>query len=308
MYKVAVLMSTYNGEKYLREQIDSILAQEGVEVTLYVRDDGSSDGTIGIVEEYLRDCKNVILTIGENMGVGNSFMQLVYDTPGDFDYYAFSDQDDIWLKEKIKVAIRKIDQKQGPVLYTSNQMLVDKTGNKLSLRYPENFEMPVSLETEYHNNMISGCTFVFNKRLKLLLAEDIRRPRVELLRKRIHDVWVANVASLYEGIVYDKNAYILYRQHENNVVGGYAHGHLYDIKQKIKKLKNPNLRNGRSLISIELCRTFPEKVVEHPLIYCCKDVFTLKSKLFLITHIKELKKYTSESYIGLIGKIILGFY
>lgn len=308
MYRVAVLMSTYNGEKYLREQIDSILAQEGVAVTLYVRDDGSSDGTIGILEDYSRECKNINLTKGQNMGVGNSFMQLVYDTSDDFDYYAFSDQDDIWLKEKLKVAIRNIDRRQGPILYASNQMLVDKAGNRISLRYPEHFEMPVSLENEYHSNMISGCTFVFNKNLKLLLSEDLRRPSAELLRKRIHDAWVAAVASLYEGIIYDKCAYIHYRQHENNVVGGYTHGHLYDIKEKIKRLRNPALRNGRSLISVELCRAFPEKAVEHPLIYCCKDGFTLESKLFLMNHIKDLKKYTSESYLGLMGKIIFGFY
>lgn len=78
MSSVAVLMSTYNGEKYLKEQIDSILAQKDVDVTLFIRDDGSSDNTIGICKEYVEKHKNIVLKTGENIGVGNSFMQLVY--------------------------------------------------------------------------------------------------------------------------------------------------------------------------------------------------------------------------------------
>ena len=308
MDKVAILMSTYNGERYLSEQIDSILSQEGVEVTLYIRDDGSSDGTIGIVKEYAQNYQNIILTIGKNIGVGNSFMQLVYDCSDDFDYYAFSDQDDIWLKDKLKVAIDSIKQKNMPALYASNQMLVDENGKQISLRYPKDYDMQNPLEAQFQINRISGCTFVFNKELKTVLSEPVRRPTKGLLRKRIHDVWVSNVASLYDGIIYDSNAYIQYRQHENNVVGAYAYGHLYDFKEKLKKLKNPAYRNGRSSISIELCRTFPEKVIGHPLVYCCRDGLTFKAKKFLVKNIGGLRKYTGETFIGLAGKILFSFY
>ena len=101
--KVAILLATYNGEKYLREQIDSILKQNGVDLTLYVRDDGSTDGTIDLLKEYVVNTKAVKLDIGKNLGVGNSFMQLLYDCPNDFDFYAFSDQDDIWDENKLYV-------------------------------------------------------------------------------------------------------------------------------------------------------------------------------------------------------------
>lgn len=308
MDKVAILMSTYNGEKYLREQIDSILFQKGVEVTLYIRDDGSSDGTIDIVKKYAQKYQNIIWTIGKNVGVGNSFMQLIYDCPDDFDYYAFSDQDDIWLEDKLKVAIDNIKPKDRPALYASNQMLVDENGSQISLRYPKDYDMQNSVEAQFQINRISGCTFVFNKMLKKVLSEPVRRPTEELLRKRIHDVWVSNVAALYDGIVYDNNAYIQYRQHENNVVGAYAYGHLYDLKEKIKKIKNPAYRNGRSSISLELCRTFPEKAITHPLVYCCRDGLSFKAKLFLLKNIGGLRKYTGETFIGLAGKILFSFY
>ena len=166
MDKVAILMSTYNGAKYLREQIDSILFQKGVEVTLYIRDDGSSDGTIDIVKEYAQKYQNIIWTMGKNVGVGNSFMQLIYDCPDDYDYYAFSDQDDIWLEDKLKVAIDSIKQRDTPALYASNQMLVDENGTQISLRYPNDYDMQNSVEAQFQINRISGCTFVFNKVLK----------------------------------------------------------------------------------------------------------------------------------------------
>ena len=117
MDKVAILMSTYNGEKYLDEQIGSILAQEGVDVTLYIRDDGSSDRTAEIIKYYCKSYHNVSFTQGENLGVGNSFMQLVYDAKDVYYYYAFADQDDIWLPEKIKMAADKIKESKRPLLY-----------------------------------------------------------------------------------------------------------------------------------------------------------------------------------------------
>ena len=98
--KIAVLMSTYNGEEFLRDQIESILNQEKVNVTLYVRDDGSSDRTVEILSSYEEQGK-LKLICGKNCGVGNSFMHLLYTSDQDFDFYAFSDQDDIWLPDKL---------------------------------------------------------------------------------------------------------------------------------------------------------------------------------------------------------------
>ena len=308
MHKVAVLMSTYNGDKYLREQIDSILAQKGVDLTLFIRDDGSSDRTIDIVRQYLAREEKIVFFSGKNVGVGNSFMKLLYNCPDDYDYYAFSDQDDIWELSKLAVAINQLQKTKKALLYTCNQELIDKNGCSLGYRFPEDYQVYIELEALIQTNKLSGCTYVFTKQLKRMLSAIERRPSSELLRNRIHDVWVAAVAALDNGIIYDKKAHIKYRQHENNVVGAYDYGFLYDIKRKLRKIKNPELRNGRSSISMELCRAFPEKAIKYPIIYCCKDGLTLSTKLFLLKNNKVMKKYTNETYIGLLGKIIFGFY
>lgn len=308
MFRVAVLMSTFNGEKYLREQIDSILAQDGVKLTLYIRDDGSSDNTIEIVKEYLNHSDNINLDIGENMGVGNSFMQMVYDVGDEYDYYAFSDQDDVWYTDKLLRAIEMIGNTEEPRLYGSNQELLDKDKCKLGLRYSSDLVLQTEVESVFQTNRISGCTLVFNRKLKELLCEEKRRPTKTLLRNRIHDVWVVNVAALYGGLIYDVNAYIGYRQHENNVVGAYSGGIMFNITEKIRKIRKPQYRNGRSLISYELSNTFPEKAVEHPIIYCCHNGLTRQAKKYLLRNIKSVKKYTDEGYMSLALKICVGLY
>ena len=105
MYEVAVLMSTYNGEKYLREQVKSIFQQEQVKVSLYVRDDGSTDNTIKIINELQKEYDNIFLIKGENIGWRRSFRYLIDNVPTKYEYYAFSDQDDFWLKRKLIRAI-----------------------------------------------------------------------------------------------------------------------------------------------------------------------------------------------------------
>ena len=120
MDSVVVLMSTYNGERFLEEQIESILKQKDVDVVLYVRDDGSSDRTKQILDEYQRKNAQMLVSYEKNEGVGNSFMDLVYMAPETSDYYAFADQDDIWRDTKLIEAIKLLKQ-SGKNLYVSNQ-------------------------------------------------------------------------------------------------------------------------------------------------------------------------------------------
>ena len=95
--KVLILLSTYNGERYIKEQIESLLKQENVKVSILVRDDGSTDGTINILNEYQKQGKLKWYT-GENLKPAKSFMNLVENAP-EYEYYAFCDQDDVWLKD-----------------------------------------------------------------------------------------------------------------------------------------------------------------------------------------------------------------
>ena len=216
MKKVAVLMSAYNGEKYIREQIDSVLAQKDVDLTLYIRNDGSKDKTSEILKEYSK-LPNVTVFDEENTGVGISFMRLVYNVPDTFDYYCFCDQDDIWLPDKIISGIDMIEGSDIPMLYTSNQELVDSEGKSYDMRYKE--IPPFSYKQLVCANRLAGCTFVWNNRLQKELCAPGHRPDESFFKIRIHDVWVMLVASLKGKIVYDSNSHIHYRIHAANVVG-----------------------------------------------------------------------------------------
>ena len=216
---VAVLMSTYNGEKYIREQLDSIFAQRGVDVRLYVRDDGSTDDTLNIVNTYAAAHTVEVLQDGENVGPGESFMRLVYryaHTP-DIEYYAFADQDDVWLEDKLLVAVEAIRAAgfEGPVLYGSNQLLyVD--GENRGDRHRE--RQSVELIPHLTINTIAGCTFVFNKALACLVT-DADRPDPRIIKYRIHDAWMMLVAIACGHAIYDETSHMLYRIHSGNAVG-----------------------------------------------------------------------------------------
>ena len=211
-------MSTYNGEQYLSEQIDSILSQEGVDVTLFIRDDVSKDATITIIKAYLNRTNRVVLISGErNLGPERSFKVLLDRAYhyGDFEYFAYADQDDIWMSKKLFVAINRICDISKPALYGSNQYIYMNGLNK-GLRFDE--PPDTSLISSMSNNRVSGCTMVFNS----ILAKEMvsRLYDNEFFRgEKMHDTWTAVTANILGDFIYDRDAYILYRQHNNNVVG-----------------------------------------------------------------------------------------
>lgn len=252
MKKVAVLMSTYNGMRFLPEQVESILSQKDVEVQLFVRDDGSSDGTVDYLSKF---DDRLTLIPGKNLGVGNSFMQLVYMVPETYDYYAFSDQDDIWMQEKLAIAVNALDDRPGSCLYVSNQTLTDAGGKPIGNRYAT--APDVSFRQILCQNMISGCTMVWNRELHVLLSDPSHRPDPELLRARIHDVWVAMAAAVTGEILYDDESHIYYRQHENNVVGVRR---TPILSQWMDKVEKPELRCGRSRLAKETLRCFEDQI------------------------------------------------
>ena len=217
MKQVQVLMSTYNGEKYLKEQIDSILEQTDVEVSLLVRDDGSTDGTIKILEEYKRNNKNISWYQGKNIGTGKSFFELLKDTIEGADYYAFADQDDYWFPEKLIKAIERIQIVEGeyidcPLLYGSNVIYATKDLKKREKYRYKNKKKP-TFGNALLENICIGCTQVFNKELFCVVRE--KQPREKIW----HDWWLYLSASCFGQVIYDEEAYILYRQHGENQVG-----------------------------------------------------------------------------------------
>ena len=304
MINVAVLMSTYNGEKYLKEQLESILKQSGVNVQIFIRDDCSSDSTRDILTQYSNENPDIHINLGENLGVGNSFMELLYSVPDSFDYYALADQDDIWEENKIIEAVNKLEDK---LLYASNQECVDKFGNSIGLRYKEDAFIHLTPVSILECNMIAGCTMVMSNKFFKLLTKESNRPSQSLLRNRIHDVWLAMVASLFEGIVYDTRSFIKYRQHENNVVGAKS-SFSKRVKSKIKKLRHSEYRNGRSWLAREIVERFPAEAENYPLIKICSQSKSFKGKIRILKNGKELRSYTKESRMGFFIKVMFGLF
>lgn len=209
---VHVFLSTYNGEKYLREDLDSILAQESVQVELHVRDDGSKDGTADILKEYAQRYPNMDVVFGDNVGYIRSFMWLTeHQEPREGEYYAFSDQDDIWLPKKLISAVEMIENDgfDGPMVYYSDLNVVDE--NDKFIRKANTWEGTI---TKYKLSVfigIRGCTMVFNNSMqKLLFGRKVQKISG-------HDTYIALIGYWLGKVVYDENAYIDYRQTGENL-------------------------------------------------------------------------------------------
>lgn len=208
--QVEVLMSTYNGQKYLNEQVSSILSQKDVDVSLLVRDDGSSDQTTVMLDEYQQRGLLRWYT-GENLRPARSFLHLLSHA-GPFDYYAFSDQDDYWNPEKLAAAVERLREFSGvPALYFCQTQLADSQLNPIDTPH---IHPLLTFGESLVYQFVGGCTMVMNARLRDIVC----KYTPDYLP--MHDVWIY-VVSLGVGakVVFDSEPHILYRQHGGNVVG-----------------------------------------------------------------------------------------
>ena len=211
--RVAVLMSSYNGKNYIEEQIESILAQDfDGTLDLWVRDDGSTDGTLEILERYAQAGK-LQWYRGENLGPARSFLDLVKHCPG-YDFYAFADQDDYWMPDKVSSGVTSLLGWNVPAVYFANAELVDKElsslGRNVYKRSPK-----LDFETLTCAGGILGCTMVFNQAMALQIQEKPLPGQLQM-----HDFYVCALCLALDGkMIFDPTAYIKYRQHGKNVVG-----------------------------------------------------------------------------------------
>lgn len=224
--KVQILMSTYNGERFLQEQIESLLCQTWENLEILIRDDGSKDRTPDILEEYRANYHNVKVYLEENLGVSQSFFELLKKS--DADYVAFCDQDDIWLEDKIEAAVRKLEREKGPALYCGNKILVDSEGNSME-KQDTRTRIP-GFGNAVVECICTGCTAVMNRELTDIIRT--RLPEHAIL----HDWWSYLAATYVGKVIFDTHAYIKYRQHEMNVVGAKV-GFWGEVKAKAAYLK-----------------------------------------------------------------------
>lgn len=269
--KLAVLMSTYNGEEYIREQIDSILKQEtDFEFELLVRDDGSTDSTKEILQEYA-DNKKLKWFSGENLKPAKSFMSLIKAAQG-YDYYAFADQDDIWHSDKLQYAVSAICDCDGPALSFANAKLVDSNGIYLGRNVYKHEPC-----TDYYSLVcgasVLGCTVVFNSELAKLVQDN---PLPENLV--MHDAYMSILCALFDGkIVYDKEAHMDYRQHGKNVVGT-NWTKLDAVKDRIHNITKPQ-KVSFALMAESLCKIYSEVPDNKKLVFLKKVAEYKKSLL-----------------------------
>ena len=246
MEDVLVLLSTYNGEKYLQEQLDSLYAQEDVKVNILVRDDASSDKTVEILDA---NKKKGLLNwySGANLGPARSFMDLVYQAPK-YDWYAFCDQDDYWVKDKLIIAINKLKAKDNsiPALYYGSPIIVDSKLMVLK-SYKGSAHKMLDFNSAMINSNATGCTMVFNHSLLKLIKE--KQPSY----LHMHDSWFHKVCIIAHGfLIYDENVHIYYRQHGNNVIG--SRKSIFErIQQRFISLRQKGCIRSRTAQSLLMC-------------------------------------------------------
>lgn len=248
--KLAILMATYNGEKYIKEQIESILSQTYQEFDVYIRDDNSKDNTLNIINEYARKYPNKIFIVkDENIAKGaykNFMLLLEYVKKMDkYDLFMFSDQDDVWLKNKVEIVVNKYNEqldKNMPILIHTDLYVVDKDLNIISNSFVKYSKLR-SDYTEFNKylvqNNVTGCTMLINKKLVNLVNFKIEYVIM-------HDWYFALIASSFGKVIYIDKPTINYRQHGDNTVGaksGKGIKYLYskisqkdNVKESIKNL------------------------------------------------------------------------
>jgi glycosyltransferase involved in cell wall biosynthesis len=213
--RVAVVLSSYNGERYLAEQLESIVSQEGVDVTLLVRDDGSRDSSTSIVEAFASRYDNVKLIRGDNRGVTGSFFAALAQAENTSDYFAFSDQDDVWEQGKLAkgvAALRAERDTSVPSLYFSKLEVVDEQLRHIA--YTRRIFRDISFKNALFQNIVTGCTVVMNRP-----ARDIVLSAGQADSILIHDWWCYLAISALGRVIFDDKSAIKYRQHGRNQVG-----------------------------------------------------------------------------------------
>lgn len=238
---INILLATYNGEKYLKEQFDSLFTQTYQDFKILVRDDGSNDKTIEIIKEYEIKYPNKFELIEDdlgNLGSSKSFMKLLEHS--DNDYLMFCDQDDVWLPNKIETSLQKLKElekehgKDIPLLVFTDLQVVDVNLNILEKSFWSYQKLIPNISKDWKKllaqNVITGCTIIMNKK-----AKEVSLPFT--LKIMIHDQWIGVNVSKYGKIGYINEQTIFYRQHGKNVAGAHNYGFKY-LKNKIQDIKN----------------------------------------------------------------------
>ncbi len=230
--KIQILLSTYNGESYLREQLDSFVGLNNYKnVKVLIRDDGSTDKTIDILKEYNKKYGFKYIC-GKNVGVNKSIYRLLKYCDLSCDYYAVSDQDDVWYKNKFDITLEKLSEcnEKTPTLFASCSSITDSDLNVIGKTI-----IPKKGVTFYNamiQNVCPGHTQVFNKKLLLELRNNYS-DEISVI-----DHWIYLYTSAFGKVMFTYDCTVYHRQHTNNSVGYQTNF----IKKTIARIKRLNFK------------------------------------------------------------------
>ncbi len=235
--KVAILMATYNGAKFIEEQLDSIINQHFEQWDLYIQDDFSNDNTPQILQDFARKDKRIhILQASEKMGAKNNFAVLMQKVEAD--YYFFADQDDIWFPSKMdnslsKMKVAELNNPNRPIIVHSDLKVVDESLSEIDPSLWNMLRINPSLlqtfESMAAHCLLTGCTMLINHKAKEV---SLPIPQEALM----HDVWIGLMTLKHNGLILELDyPTILYRQHGNNTLGAKDYRINY-LLQKVRYL------------------------------------------------------------------------
>ncbi len=291
--KIQILLSTYNGERFLRQQLDSILSQDIEGVSLLVRDDGSTDATVEILKEY-RERYGIEVILGGNLGLNRSMYELVAARDTACDFFAFADQDDVWLAHKLSRAVSQLQDMDTPSLYRGTSHLVDEElniiGRTASVRKPLGFFNAMV------ENVCIGHTMVLNRALMDIYATAYSDGIF------VFDYWAYLIASAFGTVVSDGEPTTYYRQHGDNAIG-YKSGFFSRLKNRIRRVVvGKSYYNARQLGAF--LDTFGERVPDE---YRkeAEDFFKSERSFFSrLGYIFRTRAYRQGRFEGLIFRIM----
>ena len=295
---ICILMTSYNGEKFIRQQLESIFSQTFKNWQLIISDDGSTDKTKEIILEYQKILGGKIqLRNGPQNGFAENFLSLACDKNLVSDFYAFCDQDDVWLPQKLEVAIKQISNaslNNEPYLYCGCTVYVDE--QLIAIGQSTLFKQPPSFDNALVQSIAGGNTMIFNRASKLVIET------VGMVPTPSHDWWLYLLISGAGGkVFYDRTPLLLYRQHGNSIVG--ENTSFFNKFKRLLKLVDGGFKKWTD--SNIKCLQMAEDLLTHKAKESLSILINIRQLSFFkkIKNMKLFRYYRQSSFQNLILKI-----
>ncbi len=309
--EILICMATYNGAEYLEQQLESLHRQTCQDFLLFVHDDSSTDRTIEILKDWEKSGKLNMILLDDELCFHDSsrnFVHLLSEAEkrwGDFSYYMFCDQDDVWKDDKVAVTLKRMRQAEKkynqPILVHTDLEVVDESLRSISssyLRYRSINPRITALNRLMIQNVATGCTMMWNRKLNRILQWENTKPAM-------HDWWITLVASLFGRIVFLDRSTILYRQHDDNVVGATKVNSISFVIHRLSNLQYVRMKFKQSVQQAgNLLRIYGKKCDKEE-----KMLLKQYSRLYEVNKIKRtylvLKyKFLKQSPVQIIGELL----